>query len=72
MTLFRHKETDLTLRMLALGGFVSFSNEGDKEARDMFKAYRLKRGLIMSGGSIFYFVIITLFVTYKDIAGLIA
>ncbi|MBI4680405.1 MAG: site-2 protease family protein, partial [Nitrospirae bacterium] len=28
-TIFRHKETEFTLRLLPLGGFVSFSKDGD-------------------------------------------
>jgi regulator of sigma E protease len=28
LTLFRHKETEFTLRLLPLGGFVSFSKTG--------------------------------------------
>jgi len=28
ITLYRHKETEFTLRLLPLGGFVSFSKDG--------------------------------------------
>ena len=28
VTLYRHKETEFTLRLLPLGGFVSFSKDG--------------------------------------------
>ena len=52
-TLFRHKETAFTVRVLPLGGFVSFSQEGDEEAADLFKAARNKRALVLSAGSLF-------------------
>jgi regulator of sigma E protease len=52
-TLFRHKETDFTLRLLPLGGFVSFSKDGDDDAKELFEASRFNRVLIMSAGSLF-------------------
>lgn len=52
-TLFRHKETDFTLRLLPLGGFVSFSKDGDDDAKDLFEASHVARALIMSAGSLF-------------------
>ncbi len=54
--LFRHRETEFTLRLLPLGGFVSFSNEDDEEAEKLFSASRASRALIMSGGSFFNLV----------------
>lgn len=56
VTLFRHRETEFTLRLLPLGGFVSFSNEHDEEAEKLFGASRAVRALIMSGGSFFNLV----------------
>lgn len=53
VTLFRHRETEFTLRLLPLGGFVSFSGEGDEEAAKLFSSSRTSRALIMSGGSLF-------------------
>ena len=53
VTLFRHRETEFTLRLLPLGGFVSFSNEGDEKAEKLFSSSRASRALIMSGGSLF-------------------
>jgi len=53
ITLFRHNETEFTLRLLPLGGFVSFSKEGDEEAADLFNASLGYRALIMSAGSLF-------------------
>jgi len=38
ITLFRHKETEFTLRLLPLGGFVSFSKDGVEDARELFEA----------------------------------
>lgn len=51
-TLFRHKETEFTLRLLPLGGFVSFSKEEDEGADDLFGASYSNRALIMSAGSL--------------------
>uniref|UniRef100_B3EJI3 Peptidase M50 n=1 Tax=Chlorobium phaeobacteroides (strain BS1) TaxID=331678 RepID=B3EJI3_CHLPB len=56
VTLFRHRETEFTLRLLPLGGFVSFSNEDDEEAEKLFGASRVSRALVMSGGSLFNLV----------------
>ncbi|MEK6698790.1 MAG: site-2 protease family protein [Nitrospirota bacterium] len=53
VTLFRHRETEFTLRLLPLGGFVSFSKDGDDEAADLFGASIGRRALIMSAGSFF-------------------
>jgi regulator of sigma E protease len=52
-TLFRHKETEFTLRLLPLGGFVSFSKDGNEDAKELFEASYFKRALIMSAGSLF-------------------
>lgn len=53
LTLFSHKETEFTLRLLPLGGFVSFSKEEDEGAGDLFGASYLDRALIMSAGPLF-------------------
>jgi len=53
LTLFKHRETEFTLRLLPLGGFVSFSKDGDEEAADLFGASMGHRALIMSAGSLF-------------------
>ncbi len=53
ITLFRHRETEFTLRLLPLGGFVGFSKEGDEKAADLFEASLCNRALIMSAGSLF-------------------
>ena len=52
-TFFRHKETEFTLRLLPLGGFVSFSKDGDEDAKELFEASYFKRASIMSAGSLF-------------------
>ncbi|MFH1824941.1 MAG: site-2 protease family protein [Candidatus Firestonebacteria bacterium] len=53
LTLFRHKETEFTLRLLPIGGFVSFSKEGDEDAKDLFETSNVKRAMILSAGSFF-------------------
>ena len=52
-TFYRHRETVFTLRLLPLGGFVSFSQEGHAEDEEFFEISRLKRAIIMSSGSLF-------------------
>lgn len=52
ITLFRHKETEFTLRLLPLGGFVSFSKDGDDEAKELMDTSFLSRTLIFSAGSL--------------------
>jgi regulator of sigma E protease len=53
ITLFQHRETEFTLRLLPLGGFVSFSKDGDEESADLFRAPIRNRAMIMSAGSLF-------------------
>lgn len=72
-TLFRHRETAFTLRLLPLGGFVSFGGEGDEEAKDLFGASPLMRALILSAGSLFnigssFLVLLVLYAYAKDLA----
>jgi regulator of sigma E protease len=69
-TLFRHRETEFTLRLLPLGGFVSFSKDGDENAADLFGASVGHRALIMSAGSFFnivfaFLIFIAVFATGK-------
>ena len=52
-TLFRHKETALTVRLLPIGGFVSFSQDGDEDTMELFEASVNKRALVLSAGSLF-------------------
>lgn len=50
-TLFRHKETAFTVRLLPLGGFVTFS-QGDEEAvNGLLAASSGQRALILAAGS---------------------
>ncbi len=51
LTLFRYKETEFTLRLLPLGGFVSFSRD-ETEGADLFEAAYGDRALIMAAGSL--------------------
>ncbi len=53
ITLFRHKETAFTVRLLPLGGFVSFSRDGGEDDTKLFEASHMKRALILSAGSLF-------------------
>jgi len=71
VTLFRHRETEFTVRLLPLGGFVSFSRDGDEDAMELFGASRLHRLQIMSAGSVFnivfaFFAFIIVFFAGKD------
>ncbi|MBI3599899.1 MAG: site-2 protease family protein [Nitrospinae bacterium] len=53
-TLFKHRETEFTLRLLPLGGFVSFSkDEEEAESLEFLQKPRWKRTVIISAGSIF-------------------
>jgi regulator of sigma E protease len=50
---FRHKETEFTLRLLPLGGFVSFSKEGtEDEAKALFQISPIRRAMILAAGPI--------------------
>lgn len=53
ITLFNYKETAFTIRLLPLGGFVSFSKEGCENDAELFSVSRPKRALILSAGSLF-------------------
>lgn len=51
-TLFRIGETDFTIRLLPLGGFVSFAKDNE-EAPEFLNVERPKRAVILSAGSVF-------------------
>ena len=52
-TFYRHEETEFTLRLLPLGGFVSFSKEGtEEEAKALFEIPAFKRAIIMAAGPV--------------------
>jgi regulator of sigma E protease len=73
ITLFRHKETAFTVRLLPLGGFVSFSQNDGEEDIELLKASANKRTLVLSAGSlfniVFAFIIFTLvFIIGKHLA----
>src|SRR3990167_1521915 len=53
-TLYKHKETEFTLRLLPLGGSVSFSNDiNASESLKFLSELKWKRAIIISAGSIF-------------------
>lgn len=52
-TLFHHKETAFTVRLLPIGGFVRFSQDSDEDAMELFKVSNNKRALVLSAGSLF-------------------
>ena len=52
VTLFRHRETEFTLRLLPLGGFVSFSKGDENNSIELFEAPRLHRAVILAAGSL--------------------
>jgi regulator of sigma E protease len=51
-TLFRHKETAFTVRLLPLGGFVSFAQADDDENNGVLAASAGQRALILAAGSL--------------------
>ena len=55
-TLFRHKETAFTVRLLPIGGFVSFSQDGHGNGTELLEASHAKRALVLSAGSLFNIV----------------
>lgn len=72
ITLFKHKETAFTIRLLPLGGFVSFSQDGGEEDAELFEASYNKRALILSAGSLFniifaFIVFIPVFIIGKHL-----
>lgn len=50
---FRHKETEFTLRLLPLGGFVAFSKDGDDEGLEFLSTARWKRAFVVFAGPAF-------------------
>jgi len=56
ITLFRHKETKFTVRLLPLGGFVSFSKDGGEDNNSLFLASNDRRAVVLSAGSLFNIV----------------
>jgi len=72
ITLFRHKETAFTIRLLPIGGFVGFSQDTDEDAMELFEASCNKRALVLSAGSMFniifaFMVFVPLFIVGKHI-----
>lgn len=50
---FRHKETEFTLRLLPLGGFVAFSKDGDEDGLEFLQMARWKRAIVVFAGPAF-------------------
>jgi regulator of sigma E protease len=73
LTFFRHKETEFTLRLLPLGGFVAFSREDvTDDATALMEISYPRRALIMSAGSLFniafaLLVLVPVFMAGKDL-----
>jgi regulator of sigma E protease len=71
-TLFRHKETAFTVRLLPIGGFVSFSQNCDEGATEIFEASTNKRAIVLSAGSLFniisaFIIFVPVFVIGKQL-----
>ncbi len=62
-TLFRHRETEFTIRLLPLGGFVSFSPDGDEGLPEVFSLSRWKRAVIAAAGPVFNIIFALLLLT---------
>jgi regulator of sigma E protease len=69
ITLFKHRETEFTLRLLPLGGFVSFSPGSGEDDDGLFSVSASKRALILAAGSLFNitFAFITLIVVFAAV-----
>src|SRR4030067_1406388 len=53
ITLFKHKETEFTLRLLPLGGVVCFLKDRYEEAKELFEASYLNWGFLFFTSSVF-------------------
>lgn len=63
-TLFRRGKTEFTLRLLPLGGFVSFSPDGgEAETAEYLAAGRWRRAVIASAGSVFNIILAVFLIT---------
>lgn len=72
-TLFKYKGTEFTLRLLPLGGFVSFSRDDGSESQEFLKEGRWKRAIVASAGSIANFalaflIFIAVFIVGKNLS----
>jgi regulator of sigma E protease len=72
-TIFRLGETEFTIRLLPLGGFVRFSGVDDAGAKGIFDAAPLRRALVISAGPLcnlaFAFIIlIPIFMAAKEVS----
>lgn len=71
-TLFRIRETEFTLRLLPLGGFVAFSKKGGEDTAEYLRLKKWKRALIAFSGPAFNIALafIALFSSYSFGKGL--
>ncbi len=69
ITLFHQKETAFTVRLLPLGGFVSFSKEGDEEDAGLFRASYGKRAAVLIAGSLFNVLFAFIIFTFVFVKG---
>ncbi len=72
VTLFRHKETAFTIRLLPLGGFVSFGPDGGEDDGELLLASRSRRALILAAGPLFnvlfaFLIFVPAFMAGKDL-----
>ena len=72
VTLFRHRETEFTLRLLPLGGFVNFSKGDESDVIELFETTYPRRAFILAAGSLFniafaFLVFIPVFVFGKHL-----
>ena len=56
-TFFRLRETEFTLRLLPLGGFVAFSKEGEGDGSEYLVLHKWKRALIAFAGPAFNIIL---------------
>ncbi|MBI5587202.1 MAG: site-2 protease family protein [Deltaproteobacteria bacterium] len=69
VTLFKNRETEFTLRLLPLGGFVSFSPDGEEGVPEFLSLARRKRAVISAAGSVFNLIFAILVLTAAFAAG---
>lgn len=72
-TLFRIGETEFTLRLLPLGGFVSFADNDDADPTRFLKTERWRRAVISSAGPAFniafaFLILTPVFLFGKDLS----
>lgn len=71
-TFYRHKETEFTLRLLPLGGFVAFSKKGEDDGSGYLGLGKWKRAVIAFSGPAFNLLVafIALYISFAVGKGL--